>query len=109
MPRLGYTNESARTLLTFRQSLLETIATSEARAQRDNDLVYHQDVPPASSILAIQVTKLVSPTVPKSLLNPASVLQSRRPLFNNLISWGALEAISMFILLLPVDPTDKYK
>lgn len=85
-------------LLTSRQSLLETITTSEARAQRDNDLVYHQDIPPASSILAIQAVKLVSPIVPKGLVNPASVLQNRRPLFNNLISWQALEAISKFVI-----------
>jgi programmed cell death 6-interacting protein len=91
-------NESDCKLLTFGQSLLETITASEARAQRDNDLVYHQDVPPASSILAIQATKLVSPTVPKGLVNPSSVLRNRRPLFSNLISWGALEAISKFVI-----------
>jgi programmed cell death 6-interacting protein len=76
---------------------LETITTSEARAQRDNDLIYHKDVPPPSAVSTIQETKLVSLTVPKELLNPNNILQNQRPLFFDLISWGAREAISRYI------------
>lgn len=91
-------DDSIESFQLSRQSLLETITTSHARAQRDNDLVYHQDVPPASSGFAIQITKLVSSTVPKGLDNPSGVLQNKRPLFSNLLSWGALEAISTFVI-----------
>lgn len=90
-------NDPDKLLLILLQSLLETITTSEARAQRDNDLIYHKDVPPPSAVSTIQETKLVSPTVPKELLNPSSILQNQRPLFFDLISWGAREAISRYI------------
>jgi len=80
--------------LTFIKSLLETITTHESRAQRDNDLIYHQDVPPSSALLAIQEAKLVTSNIPKGLVNPSSILQSTHPLFSDLVSWGAREAIS---------------
>ena len=32
--------------------------------------------------------------IPKGLVNPSSILQSTRPLFSDLVSWGAREAIS---------------
>lgn len=78
----------------FIKSLLETITPHQSRAQRDNDLIYHQDVPPSSALLAIQEAKLVTPTIPKGLVNPSIILLSTRPLFSDLVSWGAREAIS---------------
>ncbi|KAF8149996.1 BRO1-like domain-containing protein [Crassisporium funariophilum] len=78
------------------QSLLETVRNSEVRAQRDNDLIYHHDVPSPSALPAIQATRLVSPTVPKALINPASVLGNRHPLFGELVGWGAREAINIY-------------
>ncbi|KAF8968115.1 BRO1-like domain-containing protein [Flammula alnicola] len=78
------------------QSLLETVKNSEVRAQRDNDLVYHQDVPSSSSLPALQETKLVSPTVPKGLLNLNSVIGSQHQLFSELAGWGAREAINIY-------------
>lgn len=76
------------------QSLLETVRVSETRAQRDNDLIYHQDVPTPSALVPIQETKIVSSIVPKGLLNPAIVIGNRHPLFNELVGWGTREAIS---------------
>lgn len=67
---------------------------SLTRAQRDNDLIYHQDVPAASALPAIQQTNLAAATIPAGLLNPASILGSKRPVFGELIGWGAREAIS---------------
>ena len=67
---------------------------SLTRAQRDNDLIYHQDVPAASALPAIQQTNLATATIPAGLLNPASILGSKRPIFGELIGWGAREAIS---------------
>lgn len=76
------------------QSLLETVKKSHARSQRDNDLIYHQDVPSGSALPAIPETNLVSSLVPPGLINPSSVLGARVPLFNDLVGWGAQEAIS---------------
>lgn len=70
--------------------------SSEARAQRDNDLIYHQDVPAPSALSAIQEAKLVSSLVPKGLANPIGVIGDRHQLFSQLASWGAREAISTF-------------
>ena len=67
---------------------------SLTRAQRDNDLIYHQDVPATSALPAIQQTNLATTTTPAGLLNPASILGSKRPIFGELIGWGAKEAIS---------------
>ncbi|KAF8183916.1 ALIX V-shaped domain binding to HIV-domain-containing protein [Pholiota molesta] len=66
------------------QSLLEIVKTSEVSAQRDNDLIYHQD-----TILAVA-------NVPKGLSNPSSILGSRHPLFSELVSWGASEANNIY-------------
>jgi len=73
---------------------LETVAGSETRAQRDNDLIYHKDVPAPSALAAIQETKLVSSTIPKGLVNPTGLLENKRTVFSELIGWGAREAIS---------------
>ncbi|CAA7266857.1 unnamed protein product [Cyclocybe aegerita] len=80
------------------QSLLETVKTSEVRAQRDNDLIYHQDVPSSSALSAIEETKIVSPTVPLELLSPTKVLEElgRNALFSGLVVWGAREAINIY-------------
>ncbi|PPQ95240.1 hypothetical protein CVT26_014931 [Gymnopilus dilepis] len=78
------------------QSLLETVKKSEARAQRDNDLIYHQDVPSPSALAPIQETRLVSSNIPKGLSNPESVIGSKHPLFSQLAGWGAREAINIY-------------
>ncbi|KAF9563243.1 BRO1-domain-containing protein [Agrocybe pediades] len=78
------------------QSLLETVKSSEARAQRDNDLIYHQDVPAPSALPAIQEFKVVSSLVPKGLANLTTVIGDRHQLFSQLASWGAREAINIY-------------
>jgi len=79
------------------------VKNSEVRAQRDNDLIYHQDVPSPASLSNLQETKLVSATVPKGLLNSNSVIGNRHRLFSELAGWGSREAISQcfFFLLEP--------
>lgn len=88
---------SHATLIPFK-SLLETVKKSELRSQRDNDLIYHQDVPSPSALVPIQETRLVSSTTPKGLLNPESMIGTRHQLFSQLAGWGAREAISEFII-----------
>ncbi|KAJ2922412.1 hypothetical protein H1R20_g14677, partial [Candolleomyces eurysporus] len=78
------------------QSLMETVEKGRVRAQRDNDLIYHKDVPAASSLPEIQETNLAKSTVPPGLLRPEEALKSKRPLFQSLIGWGAREAIKIY-------------
>jgi programmed cell death 6-interacting protein len=73
---------------------LETVKQSEIRAQRDNDLIYHQDVPSSAALPPLQKTVLVSATVPKGLSNPQSMLVGQHVLFSDLAGWGTQEAIS---------------
>jgi hypothetical protein len=75
------------------QSLLEIVDSNLVRAQRDNDLIYHQDVPPASSLPVIQPAAMVESGAPQGLLEPKKILGSDNLIFWNLISWGAQTAI----------------
>jgi programmed cell death 6-interacting protein len=63
------------------------------RAQRDNDLIYHHDIPPASSLPVIQATSMVSSTVPPGLLEPRKILGNNNLIFGELIGLGAQIAI----------------
>jgi len=76
------------------KSLLDTVKTSLSRAQRDNDLIYHHDVPASASLPPIQETVLATATIPPGLPDPKIVMGSMNPLFSSLIGWGAREAIS---------------
>ncbi|KAF8656828.1 hypothetical protein AX16_002376 [Volvariella volvacea WC 439] len=78
------------------QSLLETVQKSLARAERDNDLIYHQDVPALSTLPTISPAELAKPVVPPGLLDLSSQLGSHTPLFSRLLGWGAREAISIY-------------
>lgn len=89
-----HTDNIVTLLNTYLQSLLETVKKGESQAHRDNDLIYHQDVPSPSALTAIQEAKLVSSTIPKGLQNPSSVLGTRHQLFSELAGWGSREAIS---------------
>lgn len=78
------------------KSLLEIVDSNLDRAQRDNDLIYHQDVPPASSLPVIQPASMVESVVPPGLLEPKKILGSDNLIFGNLISWGAQTAIEIY-------------
>ncbi|KAH8994859.1 pH-response regulator [Lactarius akahatsu] len=78
------------------KSLLEIVDSNLDRAQRDNDLIYHQDVPPASSLPVIQPASMVESVVPPGLLEPKKILGSVNLIFGNLISWGAQTAIEIY-------------
>lgn len=78
------------------KSLLDTVQKNLARAQRDNDLIYHSDIPATTTLSLIPEASLAAPTVPPGLLDPKTVLGTMQPLFEGLIGWGAREAISMF-------------
>ncbi|KAF9267708.1 BRO1-domain-containing protein [Marasmius fiardii PR-910] len=78
------------------QSLLEAVQKETVRAERDNDLIYHQDVPVASSLPPIPHAAIAQVTVPKELTNPNSIVASEDMIFSDLVGWGAREAINIY-------------
>ena len=78
---------------TTAQSLLEILDSNLTRAQRDNDLIYHQDVPSVSSLPVIQPASMVSSIVPPGLLEPRKTLGNNNLIFGELIGLGAQTAI----------------
>lgn len=64
-----------------------------ARAERDNDLIYHKEVPSLAALPPITPASLVSSDVPKGLIEPQSVLQRDGVIFGELLAWGAKAAI----------------
>lgn len=77
------------------KSLLDTVQKGLARAERDNDLIYHHDTPAVATLPPIQETSLAGPTIPPALRDPKIILNDMQPLFDGLTGWGAREAISM--------------
>ncbi|KAG5647384.1 hypothetical protein DXG03_000454 [Asterophora parasitica] len=78
------------------QSLLEVVQKNLARAERDNDLIYHKDVPASSALSPIVQTNLVSSTIPAALSDPTSLIGNARAIFGELVGWGAKEAINIY-------------
>ncbi|THV03236.1 BRO1-domain-containing protein [Dendrothele bispora CBS 962.96] len=78
------------------QSFLEAVQKNITRAERDNDLIYHQDVPPASSLPPIIQATIVQMTIPKELANPNIIVNNNDMLFSELVSWGARAAINIY-------------
>ncbi|KAG6816889.1 hypothetical protein H0H87_002009 [Tephrocybe sp. NHM501043] len=84
------------TVLQDIQSLLEVVQKNLSRAERDNDLIYHHDVPTFSALVPIAETNLVSSTVPAGLSEPTSIIGNGRLIFGELVGWGAKEAINIY-------------
>lgn len=67
------------------------------RAERDNDLIYHKDVPAVSDLPAIPEIKLVGAIGANDLREPRSVVPHGETLFGELVSWGVKAAISKIL------------
>ncbi|KAF5371831.1 hypothetical protein D9615_009578 [Tricholomella constricta] len=78
------------------QSLLEVVLKNLGRAERDNDLIYHHDVPASSALAPIAQTNLVSSTIPAGLVDPTGLIGNGRMIFGELVGWGAKEAINIY-------------
>ncbi|KAF7312299.1 pH-response regulator protein palA/RIM20 [Mycena indigotica] len=78
------------------QSLLDSLQKDFARAERDNYLIYHDDVPAASALPLISPSDIAKPTVVPGLSNPDSLIGREGPLFADLIGWGARAAIDIY-------------
>ncbi|KAF8349083.1 BRO1-like domain-containing protein [Amanita rubescens] len=92
----GKRGKISHTVLQDVQSLLDTLQKALKRAERDNDLIFHHDIPAISQLPPIKSAPLVSSTVPPGLSNPAAVLGNEPPLFASLLGWGAREAINIY-------------
>lgn len=74
------------------QAFAEMLQKEITKSERDNDLIYHHEVPSLSGLQAILPADLANPEVPPGLLNPDAYLE--KPLFGQLVSWATREAIS---------------
>lgn len=77
----------------YHQALADYIDKQSANAQRDNDLIYHQEIPPLSSLDPIDPAALVVSATLGGLKDPDSVLREDQLLFTDLTTWGARLAI----------------
>src|ERR1700730_13968058 len=85
---------SSSHVVTTLQSLLNTLQKNYTRSERDNNLIYHHEIPAASALAPIPETSMVRSVVPSGLENPKAVLGEESLMFDELLGWGAREAIS---------------
>ncbi|KAL4062196.1 BRO1-like domain-containing protein [Scleroderma citrinum] len=78
------------------KSLLDIVQKNLARAQRDNDLIYHQDIPASTAIDAVQEVVMVRSNIPQELSDPRTVIGSDGILFEDMLGWGAREAVKIY-------------
>ncbi|KAJ8593344.1 BRO1-domain-containing protein [Rhizopogon salebrosus TDB-379] len=78
------------------KSLLDIVQKNLARAERDNDLIYHQDIPAPSGISVIQEVSMVQSIIPPGLQDPRSIIGNESIIFGEMLGWGAREAINIY-------------
>lgn len=89
-------NNKCKSILSNGQSLFNTVEASYKRAERDNDLIYHQVVPSSTSLPVIPDMKdVVSATVPLGLSEPKLVVGEEDAILADLSGWGVLKAIGI--------------
>ncbi|KAK0483604.1 BRO1-like domain-containing protein [Armillaria novae-zelandiae] len=74
-------------------SLVNAVKTALARAERDNDLIYHQDIPAVSALSPIPHAAIAQVTIPAGLSSPP---KGTHMIFGELLGWGAQEAINIY-------------
>lgn len=77
----------------YLQSLLDNLQKSLTRAERDNDLIYHKDVPALSGLPQIEGVTMVKSIIHPGLLDPKSAVDKDGVIFGELLGWGAKVAI----------------
>ena len=75
-----------------RQSLMGAVRDNLIRAERDNNLIYHKDIPSSAALPPITPASLVKSDIPSALKDPQSIVQGD-VIFGGLLSWGAKTAI----------------
>ncbi|KAJ8592190.1 BRO1-domain-containing protein [Rhizopogon salebrosus TDB-379] len=80
----------------YRKSIDELEASRKTSSVlRDNDLIYHQDIPAPSGISVIQVY-MVQSIVSPGLQDPRSIIGNESIIFGEMLGWGAREAINIY-------------
>jgi programmed cell death 6-interacting protein len=80
--------------LTTPQSFAKAIDTNFSRAQKDNDLIYHQNVPPESTLEPIAAVNMVNSVIDNKLKDPSLAIgNTDSALFAGLVSHGVRMAI----------------
>ncbi|KAG1871986.1 BRO1-like domain-containing protein [Suillus tomentosus] len=86
----------AQAVISDVKSLLDVVQKNLSRAERDNDLIYHQNVPAPCDIPAIQEVSMVQSIIPPGLRDPRSVIGDDSIIFGEMLGWGAREAINIY-------------
>ncbi|KIP08198.1 hypothetical protein PHLGIDRAFT_104576 [Phlebiopsis gigantea 11061_1 CR5-6] len=89
-------NAVAPAVLQDIKSLLDTVQQTLTTAERDNDLIYHQVVPSASTLLAISEVSMVQPMIPGGVADPRTALGNDAVIFGELLGHGARVAIELY-------------
>ncbi|QRV89818.1 vacuolar protein sorting-associated protein BRO1 [Ceratobasidium sp. AG-Ba] len=80
------------------KSLSKTLDSNFIRAQKDNDLIYHQTIPPESTLPPIAGADMVQGIVNNKLQNPALMIgDSENALFSGLVAYGVRVAVELYI------------
>ncbi|KAF8753374.1 BRO1 protein [Rhizoctonia solani] len=80
------------------KSLAKALEANFSRAQKDNDLIYHQNVPPESTIEPITGVNMVNSVIDNKLKDPSLVIgNTDNALFTGLVSHGVRMAIEVYI------------
>ncbi|KAH8118025.1 BRO1-domain-containing protein [Phellopilus nigrolimitatus] len=77
-------------------SIMDIIDKNIARAERDNDLIYHQDVPPISALPVVEEISMVKSAVPVGLQDPKAVVGGDGVILGDLVGWGAKVAVDIY-------------
>ncbi|PAV16120.1 pH-response regulator [Pyrrhoderma noxium] len=94
---LGRRAYVSRPVLNDVRSLLDILEKNIARAERDNDLIYHHDVPPTSALPVIQDISMVQSVVPAALQDPKAAIGKDNVISGELVGWGAKVAIEIYL------------
>ena len=73
--------------------MLDAVQKNISRAERDNDLIYHQDIPPFTALPPIQEVQLAQSAILPELQSPEKCIGDGRIIFAEMIGWGAGVAI----------------
>lgn len=77
---------------------MDAVQENLSRAEKDNDLIYHQEVPAASSLPQIKEVGMVQSMVSEALAEPKTALGNDAVIFGELLGYGAKVAIGLFSL-----------
>ncbi|KAG8749882.1 pH-response regulator protein palA/rim20, partial [Ceratobasidium sp. 428] len=88
----------AKAVIDDLKSLSKTLNTNFDRAQKDNDLIYHQNVPSESTLPPITGANMVQSILSNKLQNPSLVIgDAENALFSGLVAYGVRMAVEVYI------------